>query len=151
MIEIRHEGMLDVYDEARDLVEAHWREIATHKDIRLEPDIARYRAFDRLGVLRCFTARLGGTIVGYAVFIVQAHLHYAESIQALQDVIYVAPEHRRKGVGRMLSAVAEKALKEEGVQEIHQHVKKAHPELGFMLAADGYVETETIMSKRLDK
>jgi hypothetical protein len=72
----------------------HWREITHYADIPLDPDIDTYNTMEVIGALRCFTAREQGRLVGYAVFFIRHNLHYRSSLQAMQDVLFVLPEHR---------------------------------------------------------
>lgn len=128
----------------------HWAEIASHADIPLAPDHAAYERVEGVGALRIWLVRAGEALVGYAIFFVHPHMHYAGSLQAVQDVFFIHPEHRARGLGPRLIRHCDQALAAEGVQVVHQHVKRAHPTLGVLLERCGYVAAETIYSKRLD-
>ena len=103
-------------------------------------------------MLAFFTARdEDGKLAGYCVFIVRTNPHYAQSLQAAQDVVYVAP-WARGTTGQRLFAFCEEQLREQGVQAIYHHVK-AKPGLNFgpLLERRGYEAVDIIYAKRLDK
>ncbi len=151
------ERVQDLWDEVQPLLLAHWREIAQHQDIPLDPDRDLYAKMEDLGCLRCFVAReidadnKPGRIIGYSAFVVRPALHYRGSIQAQQDVVFLLPDYRRSRIGVQLIAFADEQLRLEGVQVVHQHQKNAHPALGAVLSRMGYEAVETIWSKRLDR
>jgi GNAT superfamily N-acetyltransferase len=120
-------------DELRPLLEKHWEEIAVHKDIPLDPDYDRYFRMANAGALHPFVVRVNGRIVGYAPFIVTPHLHYRTSKWAQNDIIWIAPEHRRAGLGMALVSFVIAYLKRQDVQVISIDAKAAHPELSALL------------------
>lgn len=136
-------------DEARPLLAEHWREIAPYDDIPLDVDTHHYLAAGEAGVCRCYTVRVGDQLVGYALFFVRPAPHYAGSLQAAQDVLYLHPS-MRGGAGAEFIAYCDEQLRACGVQVVHHHAKHAHPQLGKALERLGYEPVETIYSKRLD-
>jgi GNAT superfamily N-acetyltransferase len=151
-----------IWDEVAPLLERHWHEVAHYQDIPLAVDRAAYERADAGGFLRCFTARLPalpqlvgdprpGALIGYAAYLVGPNWHYRMSLQAKQDVVFLAPEHRRGRVALRLLALADEQLKAEGIQAVYHHVKLAHPRLGRLLEHLGYEAVETIWAKRLDR
>lgn len=143
------ESFAACYEEALPLLERHRQEISHYPDIPLEVDTGRYEAAEAVGKLRVYTARIEGNLVGYAVFFVMPNGHYVSSLQAVQDVLYVAPEHRRGSVGLRLVREAERMLAAADVQVIYHHVKHAHPALGAILSRRGYEPVETVYAKRM--
>lgn len=143
------ERAAELWDEIRPLLIRHWEEIAHFKDIPLNPSVDAYARLEAAGVLRCYTVRLAGALIGYLVATVVPSLHYSGSLQAHQDVLFLLPEHRRGRIGLHLLRFAEKALREEGVQVLHQHVKVAH-DFGPLLERDGYELVDKIYAKRID-
>jgi GNAT superfamily N-acetyltransferase len=103
-----------------------------------------------LGMLRCYTARVAGALVGYGVFTVAHNLHYRGSIQAKQDVLFVLPEYRKSRIGYQLIKFCDERLRADGCQVVYQHVKTAH-DFGPLLKRMRYEAVETIYAKRLDK
>lgn len=106
------------------LFEAHYREIAWMQDkVPLDPDYGRYEAMARAGVVRIFTARRDGELIGYAVFIVNPHLHYQSTRWAMNDVLYVAPGSRGYRAGSKLLKHVESVLRADGVKVMGLHIK----------------------------
>ena len=135
-------------DEALPLLRAHWAEIAHYPDIPLEVDAQTYERSEAAGIVRCFTARTAGALVGYALFFVRHAPHYASSLQAVQDVVYLAPAVRG-GTGFRFIAWCDAQLAAEGVQAVYHHVKRAH-DFGPLLERQGYALVDLIYAKRLD-
>lgn len=134
------------------LLEAHWHEVAHYPDIPLEVDTAAYLAAQANGALRLYTVRENDAaelLRGYAVFFVRGNVHYASSIQASQDVIYVSPA-ARGSTGARLIRFAEQELRDDGVQAVYHHVKTAH-NWGKLLERMGYEAVDVIYAKRLDR
>jgi len=91
----------------------------------------------------------GCTLIGYATFFVSSNPHYMTSLQAVEDVLFVAPEHRGGRAGIGLIRFSEAELKKDGAEVVYHHTKIAHPMLGKVLAKEGYEPIETIFAKRL--
>ena len=140
----------DVWDALQPMLSRHWSEIAHYDDIALDPDRQRYEIAEASGALRCYVAMLGDEIAGYAAYVVGPSMHYAGSLQAVQDVLYLSPEYRNAGIGRALIDECDNRLRAEGVQVVYQHVKLAH-DFGPLLASLGYEAVETIHARRLDR
>lgn len=145
----QQERSQDLWSEIQPLLVEHWREIAHYQDILLDPDVESYNYADSRGLLRCYTVRNGGRLIGYAIFKIGS-LHYKGSKQAFQDVLFVLPEYRNKGTGFRLIRFCDRELKKEGMQVVYQHVKKAH-NFGPLLVRLGYELVDLIYAKRLDK
>lgn len=139
----------DVFEEMLPLFEQHYKEIAHYQDIALNPNIEKYFELEDLGFLRVFTARDEDTkeLLGYQVFFVNYNLHYRDSLQAIQDVLFVHRNHR--GFGSQFLMWCHEQLKKEGVQVVSQHIKKEH-NFGPMLERMGYELVDLIYLKRLD-
>lgn len=130
------------------LLEAHWAEIARYPDVPLDPDIEAYTVLEQSGQLHGYTMREAGRLIGYAFYFVRPNLHYRGSLQAMQDVFYVVPEHRARAA--QLLRYSERRLRELGVQVVHQHAKRLN-QFAALLGALGYELSDDILSKRLDK
>lgn len=144
----------DLFDETLPLLMAHYEEIAHFKDIPLKPDQATYAAVASVGALRVYTVResVWKTLIGYAVFFLRQNIHYATSLQAVQDILYLAPSARGKLVGFRFIKWCDEELRKEGVQVVMHHVK-AREDLDFgpMLERIGYELVDRIFARRLDK
>lgn len=148
MITVQREQIADIRAELEPLLVAHWREIAHYQDILLEPDWAFYCSSP---FLRCFTVRMEGVLVGYLITGVAKNKHYMSSLQAMQDILFVHPDHRGSDLGRTLLRYHLQQMTQEKVQVDYQHVKRSHPALGLLLESAGYEPVEIIYAKRLDK
>jgi GNAT superfamily N-acetyltransferase len=136
---------------AQRLIEKHFQEIAAYPDIPLNPDRDFYDRCEVLGSLRIYTARLehSGWLVGYAVFFVNPNPHYASSLQATADVVYLDPAWRGGGMGTQLIAYSELQLQEESVEVIYHHVKADHLTLALILERRGYEVMDIVMALRV--
>lgn len=150
MITYQVETYSDVIEELLPLLAAHWRELALFKDeIPLDPDHGWYRKGSEAGVLQFFTVRADGVLIGYAVFVViPRHPHYAHR-WAHDDILWVAPEHRKSGVGNGLLDFCESELSKNGPVMIHINTKIHAPALAVLLQSRGYENVELGFSKRL--
>jgi GNAT superfamily N-acetyltransferase len=149
MISYQRESAATVVQEIVPLLYLHWQEIAHYKDIPLDPDTDAYLALDGAGALRVYTARADGQLIGYCIYFVRPNIHYRTSLQAVQDVLFLLPEHRKGRVGFGLIHFADEQLRAEGVQAAYQHVKKSH-DFGPLLERMGYEHVDTIYGRRLD-
>ena len=134
------------------LLRQHWREVAHFTDIPLDPDWDAYQGVENVGRLRIFTVRIDDELVGYAAYFINRNPHYRSSLQAVQDVLFLAPEHRKFRIGYRLIMFADTHLAAEGVQAVYQHSKvKKELDMGPLLARQGYELIDTLWAKRLDR
>lgn len=134
-------------DEMRPLIEQHYLEIAHYQDIALDP---HWHFYCTSPAVRLFTARDDGRLVGYAIFFVSQNKHYMQSMQAVQDILFVHPDHRGGLAGARLIRFCDAQLRDVGCQVVYQHVKSAH-NFGPLLERLGYELVDLIYAKRLDK
>ena len=117
------------------------------KDLdRLHIDWDRYSELDAAGKLATFIAKKGDHIVGYAVFVVQTHIHYADALVAANSAVYVAPEARAGRVVLNLLRFAELGLHAQGVRKVYYHVKR-EKDFGRLLERIGYLDSERMFAK----
>lgn len=142
----------ELFEEMLPLLNLHYASVAHYQDIEFAPDYASYLKLAEMGALRIFTAReeKSGVMIGYAVFFVRQNLHYKNSLQAVQDILFIHPEAR--GFGARFITWCEDILRAHGVQAVYHHVK-AKPELNFspLLERLDYELVDLIWAKRLDK
>lgn len=140
---------LEWINEALPLLYKHYREIAHYQDIPLDIDVESYlTAYDH-GSVKLYTSRdTNGELIGYACYFVRKNIHYSDSLQAVQDVIYLDPT--RRGTGGRFLLWCDSKLRELGVQVVYHHVKLAF-DFGPMLERFGYEHIENIWARRLDK
>ena len=133
------------------MLAAHHAETAVFaEEMPLAPNLAAYEKLEQLGMLRVYTARRDGSLIGYSVCYVTTSMH-RQVVEASEDLLYVAPEHRGKAVGVRLMRFVEAQLAAEGVQVLARRTKAGRPELdlGPMLERMGYAPCETIYVRRL--
>jgi len=143
------EPLGEIVDELKPLLARHWSEIALHQDtIKLNVDWDAYFKLEDDGALFIYTARDDGILVGYFIVIAVSHLHYKDHVFAHNDVIFVAPEHRRKSTGARLIQFVEAQLKLSGVSVMMINTKRHQP-FDDLLIKLQFSESETIYSKLL--
>jgi len=142
----------DVIGDIRPILELHWREVARYPDIPLQPNWTAYEHLQALDILRIYTGREDGRLIGYSIFVVHKDLHYSTSLTADEDLLFLAPEYRKGRVGLQLMQFAEAELTAEGVQLVKRRTKVAERlNFGALLERMGYEPIDVIYGKRLDK
>lgn len=139
------EQVRDCWEELQPLFASHHREVSTYQDLTVSPSRARYEAVEMAGALRFYTARTkGGALVGYIGFIVLPSAHYADTLTAHQDAVFLAPTWRRGLTGLQFLAWVDAQLTAEGVALVYQSVMPANDwsplllRLGYQLGAQQY-------------
>lgn len=143
----RRENVKRVWNDLLPLLALHYEELAPYKDVPLDPDKDFYLRADELGMLRVYTAREAGVLVGYAVYGVRRDVHYRALKKAEQDLLFVAPE-RRGRFGVRFIRWCEGQLEAEGVNLIMCHAK-VHNDFGAVFERMGYRPVDTIFYRRL--
>jgi GNAT superfamily N-acetyltransferase len=126
----------------------HYDELCVTKDFPLTPDYAAYKRLADAGMLRCITVRADEEMIGYAIFIVQPHLHYMTCKTAFEDIYYIRPDYRKGRVGIRLFKYAEDVLKGIGVNRVIMHTK-VHMDNSKLFEYLGYKLTDKIYTKIL--
>jgi hypothetical protein len=135
-------------EELKGILPEHYDELCVTKDFPLMPD---YEAYGRLcvaGMLKCITCRIDGALVGYAIFIVQPHLHYKSCKTAFEDIYFLKKEFRKGRTGIRLFKQAESILKQDGVARIIMHTK-IHMDNSRLFEYLGYKLTDKLFTKIL--
>ena len=128
-----------VIDEAIPLGDQHWLETgAGESPFPLELDVERYRRAEASGVLRIYTVRMGGVLVGYASWILSSSLHHKGILTATNDLFFLLPAARAPRVATRWLDFIEEALTAEGAQAVFINSRVGHPALVKLLSARGY-------------
>lgn len=137
-------------EELREIIPAHYDELCVTKDFPLAPDYEAYGRMYMAGMLKCVTARNeeDGDLIGYAIFIVQPHLHYKTCKTAFEDIYFLRKEHRLGRTGIRLFQFAEEALRADGVNRIIMHTK-IHLDNSRLFEYLGYKHTDKLYTKIL--
>lgn len=113
------ERISDLFEEIEPLWRRHWQEIGlNHDKVPLDPDYRRYREMDAQGILSTVTVRQDGRLVGYSIFVVFPALHYKSTLEATNDIFWIAPESRNGVAGKRLFRAVECELKRRGVKRM---------------------------------
>jgi len=143
----QEESYAQVVDEIQPLIKSHWKEIASCKDkIKLNPNFNMYKTMNELGILRIFTVRDFGKLVGYFIVMCQPHLHYSDHVYAMNDIIYIDPEYRGSTIAFKLLRSVEKRLKKDGVSVLMINMKVYAP-FDRLLEKLNFENTERVYSK----
>lgn len=138
-----------IVDDIRPLLEEHWRELALFQDdIPLDVNWDAYRRGYEAGIIKAYGARLDGKLIGYAIFqVIERHPHYRHRF-AINDVVWIAPEHRNMRVGSALCEFFEADLRKDGPIVIAIETKAHAPALAMLLQARGYGLIGPVYGKR---
>lgn len=134
------------------LMRRHWAEIEV-KDT-LDPDFERYFAMDRAGIIRIFTARSNGVLVGYTAFLVSPDIMCKHRIIAAAHCFWLDPLEREGWTGVKMLRDCEEGLKAWGASIIEVRPKldfcndRGHSVATIMRRLK-YRPTEMLYSKRL--
>lgn len=151
MITIQLESMTNVKQDIQPLLEEHWKLVALNQGkIRLNPDYEEYAKLDAAGILKCFTARKDGILVGYFILMVSKSIHYSDHLFAVNDVIFVKPDSRAGATGYRLIKYAEDYCKKEGVSVLTLNTK-VHLPFDKLMVHMGFDLIERVYSKYLGK
>lgn len=149
MIIYQQESLVTVKADIIPLLEKHWEEVAINKEkIKLNPDWDAYANLEDSGVLKIFTARNEGKLIGYFVVFVKPHIHYKDHLFCYNDLIFIDEEYRKGFTSPRLIKFAEKCLKADGVEVMIVNTK-THKPFDSLLVWLGYKHIENLYSKVL--
>ena len=148
-VDIRECSVADIREHADALLQQHWQEVALNKGLmHLKPDWSRYEALEGAGCIVALAAWEGEAMVGYSVSFLTTHIHYADLFYAQNDVLFVAPEHRRTRTGIALIHATELACADRGARMLMWHAKSGTA-LEAILPRLGYRTQDIIFSREL--
>lgn len=143
------ECLANVKEDIQPLIEEHWELVALNKgQIKLNPDWEQYATLDAAGILKIFTARDEGKLVGYFVMTVSRSLHYKDHMFGICDIIFVTPNSRAGATGYKLIKYAEKWCRENDVSLMNINTK-VHIPFDSLMVGMGFDLIERIYSKYL--
>ena len=150
MIEVARETLSALLADVKPLLEEHYEELALYAgEIPLDPDYDFYHAVERTGILRIYTARENGVLIGYAIYFARKHHHYRQHTWAISDIILVQKHHRNFGVATKMFNYLEADMRLAGVDVMHTNTKAMHPELAVFLTSRGHALEGQSFSLRL--
>lgn len=110
-------------------------------------DWDRYVLLESVNAIRLFVARENGQMVGYAVYVISTHTHFAGTVFASQDAIYIMPNCRGKGIGAKFIAFCEQQL--TGVCDAITQAVTPEVDFSDTLLKCGYAPLENLYVKNL--
>lgn len=129
----------------------HHLELALFKDkMPLAPQESEYIRRNQSGVLFFATLRWDGKIVAYYIAQIQPGFHYGTTLTGTQDICYVVPEVRNRGLAFPLFRLVEREMRRRGVKVWYSGWKTRNP-LGMdkLLPVLGFVPADTYCVKWL--
>ena len=135
-----------------ELIEANYAEMERHKQLRkMSLDRAGYDMMDKAGKMRCYSARVGGELVGYATFFLSRGYRYDVSgAMAFSDLWFLKPAFRSgDAAARMLSFV-ENDMRKNGVIALYM-CDPLQRSIWPLLKWAGFMPIETTYEKILKK
>lgn len=152
MLVLARESLYEVFEDIQPLLRDHYLELARNQEsIALNPDWARYGQVEASNALRVFTARDDGALVGYSVFFLSTHPHYADVVLASNDVLFLKQAHRTGRAGLRLIAFSERELGAEFSTKkvsVAWHAKPDTP-LEAILRKTGYGVQDIVFTRLL--
>lgn len=156
VVTYQEERFTDLREEGAALFAQHWLEASADRSVPLDVDWQQYENMESIGAMLTVTARRGGELIGYAVYVVWPHLHYRGRLIADADSFFLDPADRRGFVGVLLFREAETMLRARGAHEVWARVKlhvrggkrRTHDLCGLFRWL-GYSPVEIILRKRL--
>jgi|TARA_R110000796_G_scaffold227646_1_gene344419 GNAT superfamily N-acetyltransferase len=133
-MKIAHECLASAKKDMLPLLDKHWKETEPNQEtIMLDPDWKEYSRLDSSGILRIFTAREKGQLIGYCVLMISTSVHHKGHLFAGTDVVYIHPDFRRGSTGSDLIRFAESHCKDNGVSLMTLNMKTDYPFDSLML------------------
>ena len=151
MLTTQVESFRECIPEIKKIISTHHEELALLKDLMpLDPDWDEYVRRENVGRLFLTTVRRDGEIVAYYIAQVAPGFHYKSTFTGTQDICYVVPQLRNRGLAVPLFRQTERELRRRGVKVWYSGFKVHNP-LGMpeLLNALGFIPADTYMVKAL--
>lgn len=145
------ESLHVVKDDGAALFAQHYEELTLDRHaVELSPIWAEYAALESINRLLVFTARDGEKMVGYGVFFVTRHMHYADLTVAQNDVFFLQKDYRIGKAGIDFKDYCENAVKESllGKLKIKWSISPLN-DWSSILLRSGYEKEESLYGKLL--
>jgi hypothetical protein len=139
------ELFVNVYGESLKLIEENNDETGVIKNISI--DVDQYKAAEKTGYVRVYTARVDDKLVGYCMMLISKHPHYSNTLCATQDTLYMAPEYRGVQSVKFIKW-CDAQLEAEGIDYVFRQVTKK-VDFSRTLESMSYVPVETNYMRKL--
>ena len=146
----QEEQYIDVIEELKPLLAEHYKEVAVYQEtIELNPNYHVYELMAAQGSLHMFTTRtVDKELIGYSVSFLNQHPHYSDHTYAVNDILYVHPDHRHTEAAPRMLTELEAVMREKGISVMTFHMKTYKPFETLMDALE-YDKIEYLFSKLL--
>lgn len=135
--------------EAAPMQVAHWREVARHQEkLPLRVDVPKFFQIEHMGMLACYTARVNGVLAGYQSYLIVPSLHERDHTFAINDLLYLAPEHRRGHNAARFFDYCFNEVRVRGCSLISIRVPVVQ-DFGVILERQGFEHVENVWQKVL--
>ncbi len=136
----------DLIKELDPMVMAHWIEVGNPSR---QPNVVwnAYKKAEEIGILKIFTVRDTGRLVGYGFFIISPSYHHGGEIEAMQDVFFLQKKYRMGRAGIEFLKFCDDCLRSIGVVLIRHQVTPLN-DWGNVLLRIGYEKAETNFVRR---
>jgi L-amino acid N-acyltransferase YncA len=142
----QQEDWATYHADTSEIWQAHYDEIAGDKArMAMKPDVKMYQTLESANMLQIVTVRDEGRLVGYMLFTVHPHGHYADTLCGFEDSYYLLKSHRKGWTGIKLIRESIAMLKHRGVQRAFIHTKKSFDK-GRVLEFLGFTHSDEIYS-----
>lgn len=138
----------DLFNELLEMAEDHKDEVVPFEWMQVNANPTHYERASELGMLRIYTVRSKGEIVGYGIFNICRHPHFMDTVTAMQDLLYIKPEYRLGSTGKSFILFCEKKLREAGAVVVYQFTGLKR-DLSGLFESMGYGLVQKVYAKEL--
>ena len=148
---IELEPFENIIEDILKLVEMHHEETSFISDfgLKFNPDLETYKQLDKNGTMKIFCAFDDDyNLIGYNIYSVFKHPHCKGLSVAMQDLFFVLPEYRCKGVGLSLIKESEEYFKNNNIKFVIQ-AASSKKDLSSLMLRSGYRPLDVTYIKEL--
>lgn len=136
------------------LAEQSWQETwSDEQNLKFNPDWVRYGRMEQDNIMRVFSARNDGKLVGYSVVLIGSELHDKDTQHAVIQDFYLSPECRKGLNGVKMFLELHNWLQKLGAKCVtvaeRYVVKSEKGGIGKIFARLGYQSQERLWKKAL--
>lgn len=143
MIEYRQEFLHLIENDLAELGRLHCDEVMNQP---IDFDVDLYRKMEDASILKIFTARFDGVLVGYMVVILTPDIHARGEFIVADDGFFMHKDFRGNGYGVGLLEFSENCLRQDGHKRFHISTMAKKP-IDDLLVAKGY----TLIERKYEK
>lgn len=147
LMQFQQEFLSTAKAEGQALMENHFSELRPGQ-WGFDFDWDTYHKYEELGVLKVFTARDSGKLVGYLSVLLVPDLHSKGSLIAREDGLFLSKPYRKGLTAVKFIRFVEKCLTEDGLQVFLITGTEENP-IDSIMKRMGYNHIESVFSKRL--